>query len=78
MNPKDLKNLEFLMTASTEQLKEWWRISSEEDHQYAEELLKSFAEEMNNAAIELIEPTMFGEFIEARQVLSRFTLKRLV
>lgn len=42
----DHENLEFLLAASPETLADWWEQSTEDDHEYAMELLKAYRREV--------------------------------
>lgn len=46
MNKRDQGNLDFLLTASTETLKDWYAKASEDDREYAMELLMRAAGKM--------------------------------
>jgi hypothetical protein len=47
MNDHDKDNLNFLLTASPEVLKDWYESVDEDDHAYAQELMAAYAEELN-------------------------------
>lgn len=46
MDDHDRKNLEFLLSASEEVLRDWYDNVSEDDHEYASELLNAYGEEL--------------------------------
>ncbi len=46
MNDYDRENLNFLLNASPEVLEDWYENVSEDDHEYAQELLSAFGEEL--------------------------------
>jgi hypothetical protein len=70
MNDHDRKNLEFLLTASPEVIKDWYRSVDKDDHQYAIELLES-------ACLELLERpvNLSMDCSQAKELLSKYTLK---
>lgn len=47
MNQYDRDNLNFLMTASDEVLREWYSLASEDDLLYAQELLSEYEMELD-------------------------------
>ena len=47
MNQHDRDNLNFLMTASDEVLREWYSMASEDDLLYAQELLSAYEMELD-------------------------------
>lgn len=56
MNDHDKENLNFLLTASPEVLKDWYDSVEEDDHMYAQELLAMYSEEIEqNQALEELE-----------------------
>lgn len=76
MNEHDRSNLEFLMSASADVLQDWFESVSEDDINYAMELLKAYEKELveNRAelATEFKLQVLNNEFPEAKQVLSKF------
>lgn len=52
-NDEDRKNLAFLIRASEETLKDWYKTCTDDDIVYAQELMHAFALELNEAAIEM-------------------------
>lgn len=46
MNQRDKENLNFLLNASPETLKDWYESVEEDDHIYAQELLESYRQEL--------------------------------
>ena len=74
MNKHDEDNLRFLLTVSPETLRDWYNSVSQDDIDYAKELLD--AAEINMGL--LIEPIQYDEKIDcsvAKQYLTKFTLK---
>ena len=53
MNEHDRSNLNFLLNASAETLKDWYEKMDEDDHLYAQELLAMAALELKEQALEL-------------------------
>lgn len=81
MNSHDKKNLDFLMCASAETIRDWYEHVSEDDILYASELLAQASHEMERAALVAVAKECLmrdGENIdcsEAKTLLSKFTLK---
>ena len=83
MNPHDKKNLDFLMSATPEVLREWYAHVSQDDVDYATELLAYASAELERtalvqAATECINRSLDDENIDctaAKTLLSKFTLK---
>jgi len=48
MNPHDRSNLKFLMALDRSTFRNWWLSVSEDDHQYALELLDQYGKELND------------------------------
>ena len=57
MNLNDRNNLNFLMTATPQALREWYDIASEDDLIYAQELLEAYQMELNALEFELLAPS---------------------
>ncbi len=77
MNDHDKGNLEFLMSLRTEQdWNDWWEATTEDDHQYALELIVAARLELSVRTYELLDEIPAGEedLTLAKQVLSRYTL----
>ncbi|CAB4124762.1 hypothetical protein UFOVP58_29 [uncultured Caudovirales phage] len=55
MNNYDRNNLDFLMTASKEELAKWWKTISHDDYQYSLELLNAYEKELIQIEDNLIE-----------------------
>ena len=83
MNPHDKKNLEFLMSVSPEVLRDWYNTVSQEDVDYAMELLNHASAELDRTALvqaakECINRSLDDENLDctaAKTLLSKFTLK---
>jgi len=74
MNQHDRANLEFLLNASPEVLKNWESKVSADDLAYAQELLAQCAFELREQAIELkieCEIALQGKYHEANRVIDR-------
>lgn len=72
MNPNDKNNLDFLLNSSQESISVWYDQASEDDIQYAVEL-------MNRAALEfelLTDPVPQVDLTEANAVLAKFRLQK--
>ena len=57
MNLNDRNNLNFLMTATPQALREWYDTASEDDLIYAQELLEAYQMELNALEFELLAPS---------------------
>jgi hypothetical protein len=83
MNPHDKENLKFLMSVSPEVLRDWYNTVSQEDVDYAMELLAYASDELDRtalvqAATECINRSLDDENLDcsaAKTLLSKFTLK---
>lgn len=78
-NDEDRKNLIFLIRASEETLKDWYKTCTDDDVAYAQELMHAFALELQDAAIEMrieCELASMGEFSEAIDLISRVKEKQ--
>jgi hypothetical protein len=73
MNAHDWGNLKFLLTADEASLKEWYDIMDEDDHKYAQEIMKIYQEELVLGSV-LIDDPEIKNVDEASLVLSRFKL----
>lgn len=66
MNQRDQDNLDFLLNASPEVIQDWYQQMSDDDIQYAVELLEMAKEE-------LIEQQLAGsDLSDAKTILSKF------
>ena len=79
MNSHDKKNLDFLMYASSETIRDWYEHVSEDDIQYALELIRQARLEMSLQESDYTEDYASDaceeDFSLANSVLSKFTLK---
>ena len=69
---EDRKNLNFLIRASEDTLKDWYKTCTDDDIAYAQELMHAFALELKDAAIEMrieCELASMNEFSEAISVI---------
>lgn len=83
MNEHDRKNLEFLLRADKNTLHDCFSRMSQDDIDYAWELIEQYSREVANRAQDLLldaqlEQLMFKEdkFPEANAVLAKFRLKK--
>lgn len=53
MDEHDRKNLKFLLNASDEVMRDWYQHVSEDDRQYAAELLQAYSEELREQSKQL-------------------------
>ena len=78
MNSHDKKNLDFLMYASPETIRDWYEHVSEDDIQYALELIRTARLEMSLQESDIEDYSSDAceeDFSLANSVLSKFTLK---
>jgi hypothetical protein len=73
MNEYDRANLFFLMNATPEELEEWYNSVSEDDHEYASELMAEYCEELATKK-SLIDDKEVTNLEEARSLLRIFRL----
>ena len=73
MNEWDRNNLNFLLSADDATMKEWYKTVTEDDLNYAFELLAMRKEELNAQVVEL-ELEEQESFAEAEAVLRKFKL----
>jgi hypothetical protein len=70
MDENDRNNLNFLMSVSQKGLQEWYKQASEDDIQYALELMNWFQDELDEEALE--SKLLTSDFKESKQILERF------
>lgn len=73
MNNDDLNNIYYILTRTQAELEEWWESLSEEDQQYALEIVKAYRRELEATACydsEYIDTT------EAKEYLKKFQLQK--
>ena len=77
MNNFDRENVNFLLTATKADMEEWHRYATEDDYTYALEILRAARSELEMQELELLdsEVTEASDLVEARSVLSRFSLQ---
>ena len=79
MNAHDRKNLDFLLTAEIDVIRDWAGKMDADDIIYAQELLMQHADDLRERSREiLIEAKMQRDrssLDQAREILNRFTLK---
>lgn len=75
MNEHDLKNVYFLLNADTETLAEWYAMTTDDDHEYACEIMKAYQAELN-VKLELIRLSEFQtqDTQLANSILDRYRL----
>ena len=73
MNAHDKSNLQFIMALTQEEFEVWYGQISDDDSEYAMELLKQARQELTIQEMELRDEVQ--TFNEAKNVLDRFTLK---
>jgi hypothetical protein len=72
MNQHDKDNLQFLLTATPDVLKDWYDSVDRDDHEYAIELIRLHTAEIIVHNME--QSDNVTDLSEARQVLARFML----
>jgi hypothetical protein len=75
MNEHDRDNLRFLLTADESAMQEWYSQVSQDDIDYALELLQMAGVELAVKEMELAEADEALDLTQAQAVLSRFTSK---
>lgn len=73
MNPYDLNNLSYIMSLNNEQFDEWMLSISDDDVNYAIEIIQARRAELIEKEHELLEDML--DVTEAQSILSKFTLK---
>lgn len=71
-NADDRENLKFLINASNETIKDWYKTCTDDDIAYAQELMNAFALELQEAANENrieFELLTMGEYSDAISVI---------
>lgn len=74
MNDQDYSNLQFLLNANEETLRQWFDVVSDDDKDYAMELLQTAQGEILFFRMQYEEDVT--DLTEARNVLSKFTVLR--
>ena len=76
MNSFDRENLNFLLTASKKDMDEWYHYATQDDLDYAIELIRAARTELELQELELIDSEVGdNDLTEARTVLAKFTLQ---
>jgi hypothetical protein len=73
MDDYDRKNLDFLLNADKDTLKDWYDEMEEDDHEYASELLAAYGEELDVKSA-LIQDPEIKVVKDAADFLKRFRL----
>ena len=75
-NPEDRANLEFILTATGEELKQWNAVAEEHDIDYALELMNAYAMELqlyaNEQYIEAQLESMNDDYVDAKAILALY------
>ena len=74
MNDWDRNNLNFLLTASKETLREWQQAADEDDLWYASELLARACAELAKREQKLADEEIVEDFSDAVAVLAKYRL----
>lgn len=72
MNQRDKNNLEFIMNLSESQIKTWWNSISEDDRDYALELINNHRKELAARSINYAIDLEIVNLDAARKVLSKW------
>lgn len=75
MNDHDRDNLQFLLTADETAMQDWYSQVSQDDIEYALELLQMANAELTVKEMELSEAAEELDLTQAQAILSRFTSK---
>jgi hypothetical protein len=75
MNEHDRDNLRFLLSADKSTMDQWYQTVSEDDVEYALELLQVHRTELELREFDLIDAEAEQDLSQAQAVLSRFTSK---
>lgn len=76
MNQNDRNNLEFLLNASEDVLRDWYDSVSEDDHVYAHELLNAYMAEIQESSLSVkIEAELLThDYAESKAVIEKLML----
>lgn len=76
MNQHDRENLQFLMNASEEVLRDWFNTVSEDDHRYAQELLNSYMLEIEEmkVSIQIEAELITHDYAESKAIIKKLML----
>ena len=77
MNNFDRENVNFLLTATKADMEEWYRYATEDDYTYALEILRAARSELEMQELALLDSEVdeASDLVEARSVLSKFSLQ---
>lgn len=74
MNDWDRNNLNFLLTATPKVMQKWHEHASQDDYNYAMELLQAAQTELELQSLDQIDCEVGHDLSAAKSVLSRFRL----
>jgi hypothetical protein len=74
VNKHDRDNLQFLLSADKSTMDQWYQTVSEDDVEYALELLQLHRTELELRELEIIDTEAETDLSDAHSVLTRFTL----
>ena len=74
MNKHDRSNVDYILSLTDDQLQEWFESISEDDRDYAVELLRMARTELTIKAYDLIENQIaaMGQYTTAKKVLAKY------
>ncbi len=75
MNQHDRDNLQFLLTADSECMQNWYASVSQDDIEYAQELLRMAGTELEVKEMEFADAHNNLDITQAQSVLARFRLQ---
>ena len=71
MDKWDMDNVQFLLNADAETMKEWYATVSEDDIQYALEILAAYRDELALRELELLDVVDDSMMLESAEVLAK-------
>lgn len=74
MNSHDMENIKFLLNADEETIKDWYSKTTDDDHEYAFEIMKEYQLEMSTklALLKMSDPAAVDDTSFARLLLGRY------
>lgn len=75
MDELERKNLSFLLSASQDELKAWYDSASEDDRNYASEILRRYRVELELKKILYFDPEI-ESIAESAEILNKFKLNK--
>jgi hypothetical protein len=75
VNQNDLNNLEFIMSLNVESIKQWWDSISEDDREYAMELLEHQKRILVEKKTNICLDADITDMTQAKQLLSKWCKK---